>query len=176
LGLSADFGSLIALFLTRDKKLADFFESIVAKLNFNSRINQKRRFKMPTGKIMIVDDEQDVREAIKLQLTGKKFTILEAENGEEAIKTLKQADHLIHVGLILCDIRMPKVDGVECIDYIKKNAPGIPIVVITAFPDAELAASLMKKGIKEYLVKPVSKEKLSAVVDKLIDAGKDVEL
>ncbi len=125
---------------------------------------------------MVVDDEQDVREAIKLQLAGKNFNILEAGNGEEAITTLKQGDHLVNLGLILCDIRMPKVDGVECIDYIKKNAPGIPIVVITAFPDAELAASLMKKGIKDYLVKPVNKEKLIDTVDKLVAAGKDIEL
>ncbi len=125
---------------------------------------------------MIVDDEQDVREAIKLQLGDGNFKILEAENGEEAIATLKQADHLVNVGLILCDIRMPKVDGVECIDYLKRNAPGIPIVVITAFPDAELAASLLKKGVKDYLVKPVDKAKLIGVVDKLIAAGKDVEL
>ncbi len=131
---------------------------------------------MPTGKIMIVDDEEDVREAIKLQLTGKNFQVLEAGDGAEAINILNQEDHLIHVAVILCDIRMPNVDGVECIDYLKANAPGIPIVVITAFPDAELAASLMKKGIKEYLVKPVDKEKLNAIVDSLIAGGKDVGL
>lgn len=130
---------------------------------------------MSTGKIMIVDDEQDVRDAIKLQLEGKNFNILEAENGEEAISTLKTGDHLVNLGLILCDIRMPKVDGVECIDYLKANAPGIPIVVVTAFPDTEMATSLLKKGVKDYLVKPVSKEKLIAVIDKLIAAGKDVE-
>ena len=131
---------------------------------------------MTHGKIMIVDDEQDVRDAIKLQLTGKNFQILEAEDGEKAISTMKDGDHMANVGLILCDIRMPNVDGVECIDYLKANAPGIPLVVITAFPDAELAASLMKKGVKEYLVKPVEKEKLIAVVDKLLAAGKDVGL
>ncbi len=131
---------------------------------------------MSHGKIMIVDDEQDVREAIKLQLTGKNINILEAENGEEAIAKVKEGDNLVNLGLILCDIRMPKVDGVECIDHIKKNAPGIPIVVITAFPDAELAASLLKKGIKDYLVKPVNKEKLNEVIDKLIAAGKDIDL
>ncbi len=131
---------------------------------------------MSTGKIMIVDDEQDVREAIKLQLEGKGLNILEAENGEEAIATLNQGDHLVNLGLILCDIRMPKVDGVECIDYIKKHAPGIPIVVVTAFPDAELATSLLKKGVKDYLVKPVNKDKLNSVVDELVAAGKDVEL
>ncbi len=131
---------------------------------------------MPTGKIMIVDDEEDVREAIKLQLTGKNFKILEAGDGAEAIATMKQEDHMTNVGVILCDIRMPNVDGVECIDYLKTEAPGIPIVVITAFPDAELAASLMKKGIKEYLVKPVEKDKLIAIVDSLIATGKDVGL
>ncbi len=125
---------------------------------------------------MIVDDEQDVREAMKLQLEGEKFQILEAENGEEAIELLHKGDHLSNLGLILCDIRMPKVNGVECIDYLKKNAPGIPVVVVTAFPDAELATSLLKKGIKDYLVKPVSKEKLVSTVETIIAAGKDIGL
>lgn len=131
---------------------------------------------MSLGKIMIVDDEQDVREAIKLQLEGKNFNILEAENGEEAIATLNKGDHLTNLALILCDIRMPKVDGVEAIDYIKKNAPGIPIVVVTAFPDTEMATSLLKKGVKDYLVKPVNKEELVGIVDKYIAAGKDIGL
>jgi two-component system chemotaxis response regulator CheY len=131
---------------------------------------------MSLGKIMIVDDEHDVREAIKLQLAGKNFNILEAENGEEAITTLNKGDNFANLALILCDIRMPKVNGVEAIDYIKKNAPGIPIVVITAFPDTEMATSLLKKGVKDYLVKPVNKEKLVGIVDKYIAAGKDVDL
>lgn len=131
---------------------------------------------MATGKIMIVDDEQDVREAIKLQLEGKPFQILEAGDGEEAIRIMNEGDNMIHLGLILCDIRMPNVNGIECIDYLKKEAPGVPIVVITAFPDAELATSLMRKGIADYLVKPVNREKLVSTVDKLISAGKDVGL
>ncbi len=131
---------------------------------------------MPKGKIMIVDDEQDVREAMKLQLEGQKFQILEAEDGQEAIRVLHEEDHLTNLGLIFCDIRMPKVDGVECIDYLKANAPGIPIVVVTAFPDGELAASLLKKGIKDYLVKPVNKDKLISTVEEILAAGKDIGL
>ncbi len=129
---------------------------------------------MSAGKIMIVDDEEDVREVMKVQLEGKNFKILEAGDGEEAIAVMKKEDHMVNVGLIICDIRMPKVDGVECVDYLRREAPGIPIVVITAFPDTELATSLMKKGIKDFLVKPVEREKLIGVVDKLIAAGKDV--
>lgn len=130
---------------------------------------------MAIGKIMVVDDEQNVRDIIRLHLGQAGFNILEADNGEKAIKLLKQGDNMVGVGLILCDIRMPKVNGIEVIDYLKKEAPGIPIVVITGYPDTELAVSLLKKGVKDYLVKPVEKEKLLNTVESIVAAGKDFE-
>ena len=131
---------------------------------------------MAVGKILVVDDEEDVRDVLKLHLEQKGFQrVLLASNGEEAIKILKQGDNLTGIGLILCDIRMPKINGVDAIDYFKREAPGIPIVVITGYPDTELAVSLMKKGVKDYLVKPVEKEKLLEKVEALIAAGKDFE-
>lgn len=131
---------------------------------------------MPSGKILIIDDEADVREVLKLHLEGAGFNVLEAENGEEGIKTLRSGDNMINVGLILCDIRMPKVNGVECVDFLKKEAPGVPVVIVTGYPDTEMATSFLKKGVKDYLVKPVEKEKLLSVVDKLVAAGKDIGL
>lgn len=129
---------------------------------------------MAKGKILIVDDEEDVREVVKLHLEQEGYdTLLEAENGEEAIKILRSEDNMVSVALILCDIRMPKVNGVEAIDFFRKEAPGIPIVVVTGYPDAELAAYLMKKGVKDYLVKPVEKQKLIDTVNKIIADGKD---
>lgn len=83
---------------------------------------------------------------------------------------------MVNVGLILCDIRMPKVNGVECIDFLRKEAPGIPVVVVTGYPDTEMATSFLKKGVKDYLVKPVEKEKLVETVTRLAAAGKDTEL
>jgi two-component system chemotaxis response regulator CheY len=130
---------------------------------------------MPKGKIMVVDDEEDVRETIKLQLEAENYNVIEAENGEEAIKLLRSEDNLMNCGLILCDIRMPKVNGIEYIDYLKEQAPGIPIVVITGYPDTELAVGLMNKGVKDYLVKPVESEKLLKIVNKLIAEGRDTE-
>ncbi len=130
---------------------------------------------MGKGKILVVDDENDVRDVIKLQLEQKGFNVLEAVDGENAINTLKSGDNLVNVGLILCDIRMPKVNGVEAIEFLKKEAPGIPIVVITGYPDTELAIGLMKKGVKDYLVKPVEKEKLLSVVEEQISAGKTID-
>jgi len=131
---------------------------------------------MVTGKILVVDDEDDVREVLKLHLEGAGYHILEAENGEVAISVLRSEDNMINVGLILCDIRMPKVNGVECIDFLRREAPGIPVVVVTGYPDTEMATSFMKKGVKDYLVKPVEKEKLLKVVADIVAAGKDIGL
>ena len=129
---------------------------------------------MAKGKILVVDDEVDVREVIKLQLEQNGLHVLEAVDGQNAIDILMSGDNLVNVGVILCDIRMPKVNGVECIQFLCEQAPGIPIVVVTGYPDTELATDLMKKGVKDYLVKPVEKEKLLAVVAEQISAGKAI--
>ncbi len=128
---------------------------------------------MAKGKILVVDNEADLRDVIKLQLEQRGLNVLEAVDGQNAIDILKSGDNMVNVGLILCDIRMPKVNGVECIRFLREQAPGIPVVVITGYPDSGLATDLMEKGVKEYLVKPVEKEKLLAVVDAHITAGKD---
>ena len=128
---------------------------------------------MAKEKILVVDDEADLRDVIKLQLEQRGLNVLEAVDGQNAIDILKSGDNMVNVGLILCDIRMPKVNGVECIRFLREQAPGIPVVVITGYPDSGLANDLMEKGVKEYLVKPVEKEKLLAVVDAHITAGKD---
>ena len=125
------------------------------------------------GKIMVVDDEADLRDVVKLQLESKGLNVLEAVDGQNAIDLLKSGDNMVNCGVILCDIRMPKVNGVECIQFIREQAPGIPIVVITGYPDAELESNLLKKGVKCFLAKPVEKEKLLAVVEEQIAAGKD---
>ena len=128
---------------------------------------------MAKGKVMVVDDEQDVREVIQMQLEKHGLNVVVATNGEEAIENLHAENNLVNMGLILCDIRMPKINGVEAIQYFKKTAPGIPIIVITGYPDTELAVDMLKKGVKDYLVKPVEKEKLIEVVDAALADGKN---
>ena len=129
---------------------------------------------MPKGKILIIDDESDVRDVLKFHLSEKNYQVIEAENGQEGMDLLKSENNMTNVGVILCDIRMPKVNGIECIQYIRQEAPGIPIVVVTGFPDTQMAVNLMNEGVKEYLVKPVDKEKLVSTVEKLVAAGKDI--
>ena len=129
---------------------------------------------MAKGKILIVENDNDVLESIKLMLENEGFLVLEAEDGQNAIYILNSGDNMVNIGVILSDIQMPKVNGVEWIQYLKEHAPGIPIVAITAYPDAEMAVDLLRKGVKKYLVKPVENEKLLAVVKEQIAAGKDI--
>ena len=75
---------------------------------------------MAKGKILVVDDEADVRDVLRLQLEHKGLNVLEAEDGQKAIEILKSGDNMVNIGLILCDIRMPKVNGVEYIEFLKQ--------------------------------------------------------
>ncbi len=127
------------------------------------------------GKILVIDDDDNVREIFKMQLESDGFKVMEAKNGEEAIALMQLGSNLLQVGLIICDIRMPKVNGVEAIEYLKKNAPSIPIVVVTGYPDAKLAVSLLKKGVKDYLVKPVEKEKLLEKVREVLSSEQEFD-
>jgi two-component system, chemotaxis family, chemotaxis protein CheY len=125
------------------------------------------------GKILIIDDEAEVREVLRLHLESAKYNVIEAADGEEGVTMMKSGSNLLQVGLILCDIRMPKVNGIEAIDYLKKEAPSIPIIVVTGYPDSDLAVSLMKKGVKDYLVKPVEKTTLLSKVAEVLAAPQE---
>lgn len=115
------------------------------------------------SKILVVDDEAEIRRTIRLQLEGTDFEIIEATNGEEAIDTLGR-ENILEISVIICDIRMPKINGVEAIAFFQKNYAGIPVIVLTGYPDVKLAVDFMKEGVVDYLVKPVEKSALVAAV------------
>ncbi len=130
---------------------------------------------MAQGKVLIIDDEEEVREVLALHLKKGGFEAVEAKDGAEAIQLMKKGSNLVNVGLIICDIRMPKINGVEAIDFLRQNASSIPILVVTGYPDTELAVSLIGKGVKDYLVKPVSKEKLLKTVSRIFSEEQDFQ-
>jgi len=117
------------------------------------------------AKILIVDDEAPVRKAIRLQLKDTGMEVLEAEDGEQGIKLL-DSENALDVSVIISDVRMPKINGVEAVAYFRREYPAIPVIVLTGFPDAKLATEFMKQGAFDYLVKPVEKEALIEVVTK----------
>lgn len=128
---------------------------------------------MISKKILIVEDEECIRDVIKFYLNDGPFEVLEAENGAIAVEILESKERSQGICLVLSDIRMPGKNGVELVDFMATNFPSIPLVVISGYPDEELAESLLKKGVKDYLVKPVEKAKFLDTINKVVDAASE---
>ena len=112
------------------------------------------------GLALIVDDEPDVRKVVKMILTQAGYDTIEAEDGEKAIEAFKEGENSLLLSVIITDIRMPKINGIEAINYFQHAWPRVPLIVLTGFPDMEMALGFLKTGVVAYLVKPIEKEKL----------------
>jgi len=114
------------------------------------------------GLALIVDDEPDVRKVVKMILTQAGYDTIEAEDGEKAIEAFQEGENSLLLSVIIMDLRlrMPKINGIEAINFFQHAWPRVPLIVLTGFPDMEMAIGFLKKGVVAYLVKPVEKEKL----------------
>ncbi len=123
---------------------------------------------MGLGRILIVDDEADLRKSVRLILTKAGYDAVEAEDGEKAIEAIRSGDNPLMVDTVICDLVMPKVNGMEAIAFFRSQFPGVPILVLTGHPNIENASELYKQGVVDYLVKPIVPEKLLAAVEKAV--------
>ncbi|MFQ5931824.1 MAG: response regulator [Nitrospiraceae bacterium] len=120
-------------------------------------------------RVLVVDDQEDIRKSVRLSLTKAGFEVIEAEDGEKGIQMVSRGNTTYKLGAIICDIRMPKISGVEAITYFRQQFPSTPVIVLTGYPEVQLSVDLMKKGVVDFLEKPVSPEKLVAAVQKAIN-------
>ncbi len=125
--------------------------------------------KSGNGRILVVDDEPDIRKIVRMTLDKAGYQTLEAEDGEKAIEVINTGENRLMLDVMICDIRMPKINGVEAIAYFQKEYPRVPLIVLTGFPDTEMAASFLRQGVVDYLVKPVEGEKLKATVARAME-------
>lgn len=104
------------------------------------------------SKILIIEDEAAIRRVLKKIISeeNETYIIEEAEDGLEGLEMLKNNDF----DLILCDIKMPKMDGVEVLEKVKKLQPEIPIVMISGHGDLDTAVNTMRLGAFDYISKP----------------------
>jgi len=114
-------------------------------------------------RILVVEDEEKLRRVIELQLISAGFEVDQAGTAEEGLKLADRAD------LILTDLRLPRMDGLELIRAIRRQNAATPIVVITAFGTVENAVEAMKAGAFDFLPKPFSMDHLMAVVHKALE-------
>ena len=102
--------------------------------------------------ILLIEDEDSIRRVLKkvLQQDNQSYKFTEATDGQEGILTVK----IQHFDLILCDIKMPKKDGIEVLDFIRNHTPATPVVMISGHGNLETAVQAMRMGAFDYISKP----------------------
>jgi two-component system response regulator HydG len=115
-------------------------------------------------KILVVDDERSHRRMIEAVLSAEGYEIMQADNGQAAIEAVEDKFY----DLIIMDIRMPKLDGIDALKKLKTISPGIPIIIMTAYASVGTAVDALKSGASDYLTKPLDIEELKLLVAKTL--------
>lgn len=101
--------------------------------------------------ILVVDDERAIRNSLKEILSFEGYDVIDAVDGENAIKVIEEQSN---IDCILCDIKMPKKDGIEVLEYVKQSRPELPIIMISGHGDIDTAVDAVKKGAYDFISKP----------------------
>jgi two-component system, NtrC family, nitrogen regulation response regulator NtrX len=115
--------------------------------------------------ILIVDDEKAIRKTLAEILTFEGFTVEEAADGAEAVAKIKDNNY----DCILCDIKMPKMDGIEVLEIAKQEKPETPFIVISGHGNLETAVEAVKKGAFDYISKPPDLNRLLITIRNAMD-------
>ena len=122
------------------------------------------------SKILIIEDEEAIRRVLNKILSeeNSSYEIFQANDGASGLEMIKKEDF----DLVLCDIKMPKMDGIEVLQFVKKIKPDIPIVMISGHGDLETAVSTMRYGAYDYISKPPDLNRLLNTVRNALDRKK----
>ncbi|MBI1953246.1 MAG: response regulator [Candidatus Omnitrophica bacterium] len=118
---------------------------------------------MSKPRILICDDEPGVRDSLKLILEGH-FNLAFAADGEEALLQIKS----LHPDLAILDIKMPRMNGLECLKQIKLLDPKLKVLVLTGYESGDVASEAVRAGAANYLTKPLDRQKLLSEVQSLL--------
>ena len=119
----------------------------------------------PKNTILVVDDDLAHRTMLKTLLSGWGYAVAEAEDGSAAITRV----HEKPFDLILMDVRMVKISGLEALAEIKKFNPAIPVMIMTAYASVETAVEALKKGAYDYLTKPLDFDELRLAMERAME-------
>ncbi|MDE3242722.1 MAG: sigma-54-dependent Fis family transcriptional regulator, partial [Nitrospirota bacterium] len=111
-------------------------------------------------KILIVDDEQSMRDVLSIMLKRAGYGVTVAADGEEAVAQLGKDIF----DLVITDLKMPKVGGLEVLKAVKDSSPETVVLVITAFASTETAVEAMKRGAYDYLTKPFQVDEVQLII------------
>ena len=123
---------------------------------------------MALRRILVVDDDADLRQSVRMMLAKAGYEVIVAEDGEKAIAAVQAGDNLRKVDLVVCDLYMPKVNGVEAITHFRSHFPSVQVIAMTGSQDVSSAQALFKQGIAEFLLKPFGPSELLGAVEKAL--------
>lgn len=123
---------------------------------------------MTNQSILVVDDEAKMRRLLEIMLTQLNYTVYQAADGQEALDFLSSQ----RVDLVITDLRMPKVDGIELLRQLQQQANTVSVIVVTAYGTVETAVEAMKYGACDYIVRPFELEAVEASVKRALKLNK----
>jgi putative nucleotidyltransferase with HDIG domain len=121
---------------------------------------------MPNDRILVVDDEETIREIVSSMLAGAHFQTRQAASGIEALAILESGEDF---DLVLSDLMMAEMDGIALLERAKERYPDMPIVMVTAVHDIQVALQALRNGAYDYLLKPFEREQLLATVRRALE-------
>ncbi len=116
-------------------------------------------------KLLVVDDEVKMRRVLQMFFEDTGYIVVQAENGEEALQELE----VQRPDLVICDMRMPRMNGMELLRRVKLKSPALPIIIMTAYGEVKTAVEAMKMGAENYVTKPLDMEELRILVARAIE-------
>jgi DNA-binding NtrC family response regulator len=121
---------------------------------------------MPKGSILVIDDEAEIREGLELLLKTEGYQVSMADTGQSGLSRLGEQPY----DLLLLDVSLPDRNGIELLKDIRRQAPHLPIVLITAYGSIEMARAAFKSGAMDYITKPWSNDELLAQVAQAVES------
>jgi two-component system response regulator HydG len=115
--------------------------------------------------VLVVDDDQAHRTMLNTLVSGWGYSVSEADDGSTAIEKVKNSSF----DLVLMDVRMVRVSGLEALETIKSVNPAIPVIIMTAYSTVETAVAALKQGAHDYLTKPLDFDKLRLTIDRTME-------
>ena len=116
-------------------------------------------------RILVIDDEESIRHMLQMLLGKEGWHVEVAEDGQEGLKRLMTRDF----DLLLCDVRMPELGGLELLDHIQSRSIDTTVIVMSAFGSREMAIDALKRGAYDYIDKPFQKDEILLTVVKAIE-------
>ena len=113
-------------------------------------------------KVLICDDEEGIRESLKLIL-GDHYELILTKDGLQCLDVLEKSKD---IGLVLMDIKMPKVNGLDVLKQVKEKHSSLPVVIVTGYKSTETAMEAVRLGASGYIVKPFKSEEILFTVKK----------